>query len=1077
MVSAYPRHPSLHGGELIFTAEDDLWSVPADGGPARRLTYSRGSSTQPAISPDGTRVAFIGTDEGPSEVYVMDAAGGAPRRLTHQGGVVSSVAWSADGSAIRYGTNHGTMDARERELWEVPADGGAPTRTEWGRGGMLREAEDGTLLLYRGDPRRGPAYWKRYRGGTVGQIWIRRPGAESFHRMGSIEGNPESPCLVGDRLFFITDAEGHGNVYSCLLDGSDLKRHSDHEGHYARNLSTDGERLTYSAGGELYVLDPSEDQPRRVDVDVPVTETRKARRFTDPAEYFQHLALSHDGKRLAMVTRGKLFAFHPFDGPVVQWGERDGTAYRLPTWLGDTGRLLALGSDRHAEEYLVRFEADGTAEKLECATDLGRVIELVSFPKGDKAVALNNRTEVYLLDLSGETVHARLIADSDTRAMEDLAVSPDGKWVSYAKGLPSHDGEYGSVLNYTALYLYDVENGTEHQAAEHVLGESGPEFDPKGRFLHYFADREYEPTYDTLDFALHFPEGRRPYTAVLATDTAAPYVPSGEEPDAEGAESKEGKDKEDETADVHIDLDGLTRRSVPSPAGPGVYQKIVSGKDKLFVLKRSHGHRASGSGDGTLLSIDLTTGKKETFAEKVDTVWASADRSTLAYRSGDGFRVVKADAKLPEESEPGRESGWLDLSRLQLSVVPSAEWPQMFAEAWRLERDHFWQDATGGVDWDSVFDRYAPLAERVGSRGEFSDLVWELQGELGTSHAYEMFGDYNHQTEYPVGALAADFSFRDGGWHIERIVQGDTWNPAATSPLNRPGVNVEPGDKVLAVNGQALDADTPPESLLVNQAGREVQLTVQRGSGEPRSVAVRPMGDSQPAYYRDWVESRRRIVHEATGGRVGYIHIPDMGPRGFGEFYRSFQAEASRHGLVVDMRCNGGGHVSQLLWDRLQPVPQGSMAFRNGLPGQLHGLRRRGPLVGVIDERAGSDGDLGPHTFRERGMGTLVGTRTWGGVVGINPRFALADGTIVTQPEAACHVDGVGFGLENYGVDPDIEVPMTPDDFAAGRDPQLERAIEVVLKDIEEKGYYTPDLQEPKSVAPPALPPRDNGTR
>jgi tricorn protease len=450
----------------------------------------------------------------------------------------------------------------------------------------------------------------------------------------------------------------------------------------------------------------------------------------------------------------------------------------------------------------------------------------------------------------------------------------------------------------------------------------------------------------------------------------------------------------------------------------------------------------------------------------------------MVIRSGSRLRVCKAGGKPQDENDPSpsRKSGWIDLSRVRVPVNPGIEWRQMFREAWRLQRDHFWNAEMSGVDWLQVYDSYSPLVERVASRSEFSDLVWEMQGELGTSHCYEIGGDYRPAPAYGMGSLGADFAYdpESAAWRVAHIVQGDAWDENSGSPLAKAGLNVQVGDRLLSVNGQKLSQSLSPGVALVDQPGREVTLVFSRdGEEKPRPVTVRTLPSDTPARYREWVEKNRRYVHAATGGKVGYIHIPDMGPSGYSEFHRGFLAEIDRPGLIVDLRYNSGGEVSPLLleklarkrigydksrWDKvLHPYPPESVL---------------GPMVALTNEWAGSDGDIFSHGFKMMKLGPLLGKRTWGGVIGFWPRQHLVDGALITQPESSFWFKDAGWGVENYGVDPDIEVDNTPQDDVRGVDAQLDRSIEEVLKLMAANPPELPQLEQVPSRAMPKLPQR-----
>ncbi|HEU5368093.1 MAG TPA: PDZ domain-containing protein, partial [Ktedonobacterales bacterium] len=465
---------------------------------------------------------------------------------------------------------------------------------------------------------------------------------------------------------------------------------------------------------------------------------------------------------------------------------------------------------------------------------------------------------------------------------------------------------------------------------------------------------------------------------------------------------------------------------------------------------------------------DFERRKQEHLADEIGDFHVTADGKTLLYYSNDKLRVLKAGEKPPElqgpeRDKPGRESGWLDLGRVKVSIRPGAEWRQMFGEAWRLQREQFWVADHAGVDWQAVRQRYEPLVERITSRGELSDLFWEMQGELGSSHAYEFGGEYRPHPEYRQGFLGVDWRFDadEGVYRIAYLVRGDPWDAKNTSPLLAPGVNANVGDAVLAINGQRLAPERGPQQLLVNQAETEVQVLLQPAGGEPRSVTVRALADENGARYRDWLEANRRLVHEQTQGRVGYVHIPDMWADGFAEFHRYYLTEYDHQALIVDVRWNGGGAVSGLILEKLARPRLGYDFQRWAPPNPYIYHSPRGKLVAITDENAGSDGDIFSHSFKMMGLGPLIGKRTWGGVIGISPYLPLVDGTITTQPEFSFWFNDVGWGVENYGTDPTIDVDYTPQDYARGFDAQLARGVAEALRLVEEYPAATPTPDKP----------------
>jgi len=1112
----YYRNPTIHGDNVVFVCEDDLWIVPTGGGRAERLTAGVAEAGSPRYSPDGTRLAFTGREEGPTEVYVMAAGGGEATRLTYQGAGCTTVAWTPAG-AIAYATDDAQPFRRQTVLYTVspdPRPGDLPAPLPHGPATAIAYAHDGPGVVL-GRNTGDPARWKRYRGGTAGDLWADAAGSGAFRRLIRLDGNLASPCWIGGRVYFLSDHEGVGNVYSCTAEGEDLRRHSDHQEFYARNLAGDGTRLVYHAGADLYLLDPTTDQGERLAVSFTGSRTQRARKFVSAADYLDAYALDRAGARVALTTRGKAFGMGAFVGPVAQYGEADGVRYRLTRYL-DAGdgqgqdhnqgqsqegwsgpqRLVAV-SDAGNHEALEVFAADGSVppRRLD-GVDIGRPIELEAAPNGSQVALTNHRNELLLVDVEAGT--GRVLDRSPYGRIDGIAWSPDGRWLAYG---------FRKTRLTTAIRLCETESGATHTVTRPVLRDALPSFDPEGKYLYFLGRRVFDPVQDNLQFAeFSFPRGMRPYAVTLRADLRSPFMPEPKAPRSEEAEARAQADDEERAprataTPLTIDLEGIERRVVAFPVPEGRYSRVLGIKGKaLFVSEPIEGSLDEDWADptppatGALEVYDFDTQKHEPLIGGVGDVRLSPDARTLIYRAGNRLRVLPAGHKPPEpegsdgngsgagggggdKDKPGRASGWLDLDleRVRVSVRPVSEWRQMVGEAWRLQRDQFWAADMSGIDWQGVYDRYLPLTERLTTRAELSDLLWELQGELGTSHAYEIGGEYRKGPAYDQGYLGVDWAYDEATrtYRVASIVEGDPANAAETSPLNAPGVNVRPGDRVLAVDGQAVRPDRSPARLLVNKAGQDVALTVANGDGgNARVVAVKALRSERDARYREWVETNRRRVRAETAGRVGYIHIPDMGPAGFAEFHRSYLSEYDCEGLIVDVRWNGGGFVSALLLEKLARRRLGYDLPRWGAPVPYPYEAPRGPLVMLTDEHAGSDGDIVSHSFKLMGLGPLIGKRTWGGVIGIEFNQLLVDNTLTTQPEYSFYFDDVGWGVENYGTDPDIEVEIAPQDHAAGRDPQLDRAIAEARQMLETRPAHAPQPPPRPRLVPPPLPPR-----
>ncbi|MFN3566226.1 MAG: S41 family peptidase, partial [Burkholderiaceae bacterium] len=876
-----------------------------------------------------------------------------------------------------------------------------------------------------------------------------------------LAGNLTSPMWLGDRIYFLSDAEGVGNLYSCLPDGADVRRHTDHDDFYARHAASDGRRIVYQCGAAIWLFDPATDRSERLDIDVPAHRTQAARRFVAAADFLAGFKVHPAGHSLAIETRGKLFSFALWEGAVRRHGAAEVGRYRLGQWLGDGATLVAV-SDAGGEERIEVFEGDGSRT---LPWDIGRVIALAAAPRGRRIALSNHRNEVLIGDLDSGDL--KLLDRSDAGRTEELAWSPDGQWLAYP---------FWTGLRHCAIKLAEVASLRTTLVTHPEFRDWSPAFDPDGKYLYFLSVRTFDPVYDAVQFELSFPRAARPYLVALRADAPPPF-----EPEPKGMKRGEpSRPKAEAPIELRVDLDGIARRVAAFPVPEGRYGQIAGASGRalwtVFPIAGAHGRGGHKDTPGRVEAFDFETMKTETLAERADRFELAADCATLVVRDGKRLRALDAtkkadDGKPPREDEYSRATGFIDLSRVRVEVEPRAEWRQMLREVWRLQRDQFWVEDMSGVDWPAVYRLYEPLLARVATRAELSDLIWEMQGELGTSHAYESGGDHRKPPQVALGFLAADLRpTADGaGYEIAQIVCGDPWEANADSPLNAVGVLAQPGERVVAVNGVAVTRETPPQALLVNQAGMKAELTLESAQGR-RTVLVKLLADEVPARYRAWVERNRAWVHERSGGRVGYLHLPDMQSAGFAEFHRYFGAECDRDALIVDVRYNRGGHVSQLLLEKVARKRIGYDLQRWGQPTPYPIESPAGSVVALTNEHAGSDGDIFSHCFKLMKIGPLIGKRTWGGVIGIWPRHPLADGTETTQPEFSFWFQDVGWSVENHGTDPDIDVDNAPQDAVAGRDRQLEKALEVALQLA--ANAQRPVFGARPTLARPPLPPR-----
>ncbi|MGW3359633.1 S41 family peptidase [Streptomyces bungoensis] len=1055
--SGYLRFPSLHGDLVTFTAEDDVWLAPLDGGRAWRVSADNVPVNHPRISPDGTTVAWTSTRDGAPEAHIAPVAGGPAKRLTYWGSWKTQVrGWTPDGEVLAVST-HGQATLRRTWARAVPLDGGPAAILPYGPVGDVAHGPHTVLLS--APMGREAAWWKRYRGGTAGKLWIDRGGDGEFTRLHEeLDGNLEYPLWAGDRVAFLSDHEGTGALYSSLADGTDLRRHTPLDGFYARHASSDGTRVVYASAGELWLLDDLQGaEPRRLDVRLGGSRADLQPFAVNAARWFGSAAPDHTARGSAVAVRGAVHWVTHRSGPARALAAEPGVRARLPrTFRTEGEEWVVWVTDAEGEDALefapATGAAPGTTPRRLAAGQLGRVLELAMAPDGSRAAVASHDGRLLLVER--ETGELREVTRSEHGDVSDLAFSPDSGWLAWSHPGPSPLAQL-RIANTTDL--------TVTEATPLRFRDYAPAFTLDGRHLAFLSSRSFDPVYDEHVFDLAFVEGVRPYLITLAATTPSPFGPQRHgrpfgTPDKEETPDSEG------TPATRIDLDGLADRIVPFPVEAARYTNLRAAKDGVLwlrhpvrgVLGASRATPDAPDPKTALERYDLVQQRLEHLAADADRFRVSGDGKRVLLWSDGRLRVVPADRRASDD-EDSDSNVPVDLGRVRQTVDPVAEWRQMFDETGRIMRDNFWRADMGGVDWDGVLDRYRPLLDRLATHDDLVDLLWEVHGELGTSHAYVTprggFGGGERQ-----GLLGADLSrHEDGTWRIDRILPSETSDPDARSPLAAPGVAVRPGDAIVAVAGRPVDPVTGPGPLLVGTAGKPVELTVSpAGGGDPRHAVVVPLADEEPLRYHDWVAGRRAHVHEKSGGRLGYLHVPDMQAPGWAQIHRDLRVEVAREGLVVDVRENRGGHTSQLVVEKLARRIVGWDLPRGMQPESYPRDAPRGPVVAVANEFSGSDGDIVNAAIRALGIGPVVGTRTWGGVIGIDSRYRLVDGTLITQPKYAFWLEGAGWGVENHGVDPDVEVVQRPQDWAAGRDVQLDEAIRMALEALAATPARTP---------------------
>ena len=1068
VAQAYQRFPHLSGDLVCFVAQDDVWTAPLSGGRASRLTREGAAVRNPRFSPDGRRVAYTSARSGAVEVYVADLDGDTTQ-LTHWGTDLTFVeGWLADGRVL-VASGARQPFVRRLRLFAVDLDG-VWEELPYGVASALALGPNGAAVTT--PNARDHAMWKRYRGGTASQLWLRPEGADDWQRLlPEVEAGIYNPSWVGDRLVFVSDLDAslaeapdaQAQLYSVDAAGGDLQRHTHHgtaDG-YVRNPTTDGSRVVYHARGRLYLLESLGATPQRLEIDAPVSLSAVD---VLPSQRLLEVIPDHGGDLSVVEWYGGIHALTHRAGPARAIAADSGVRARLPRVLGRTG-LVAYATDVADEECIEISALDGSAKPRRIGRGkVGRPLSMQSSPAGDLLGLVTHDGRICTLDVGSGRL--KELGRSPYGEATDLAFSPDGRYLVWVQ----------PVANYTTQLMCVDLKARRSVAVELTSGkfaDSSPSFTRDGKHLVWLSARTFDPRYSEVGFDLSFTSTMRPYLAPLAAADAAPFGPSADgwriselqaEADGEAAEDAEPKPKT-ATPASELDAEGFEERIVPFPVPSGRYAQLAAVKDGVVWRRvvaddgELHATRAGVEGEAPKDVLERFSFETRSVTElgSADSFHVTGDGERLLVRSDDAVAVVPATAKV-DDDDPARVK--VDLSRLRRRVNPRETWRQMFDENGRLMRDHFWREDMDGVDWAGVLERYRPLVDLVASHDDLVDVLWETVGELNTSHAYVTPPPGAGKPKQ--GLLGADLARTNAGeWEIVRILPGESSDPTARSPLRAAGVGAAVGDVVVAVDGVRVGTEGPGP-LLVGSAGKVVELSLRRGE-VTRRVAVVPLADEEPLRYQAWVASRAAYVARRSDGRLGYLHVPDMMAKGWAQFHRDLGLAMQREGVVADMRYNRGGHTSELIIEKLRATIVGHGPARHGTTESYPTSGRRGPVIFVANQFAGSDGDMVNAAAQELGLGPVVGQRTWGGVIGIDGRFDLVDGTGVTQPRYAFHFNQHGWGIENHGVDPDIEYVMAPSDWADedARDPQLDLAIDEALA----------RLAEAPAAQPPTLPP------
>jgi len=1083
--AAMLRYPDVSAKHIVFGYADDLWVVPKDGGQAVPLASPPGQETFPRFSPDGSTIAFVGNYEGNRDLYTIPVQGGVPVRVTHHPATETLCDWTPDGDLLYYSNAFAGL-RRQMQLLTVPATGGLPTRLPppYGANGAI--SPDGKWLAYTPHTRDSRT-WKRYRGGMATDIWLLNLDDRTSKKITDWEGTDSLPMWHGDDLYYLSDAgddhrlniwaydtKREGRTQITQFDEYDVKWPSIGPG------GAGGGEIVFQNGPDLHLLDLATRQVRSIPVTIPGDRPTIRPRDVDAGETLRGWDVSSTGKRAVLEARGDLWTVPAEKGSPRNLTRSSSTAERSPAWSPD-GRWIAYFCDKTGEYELYITQSDGKGETKQLTTDGQAFRFSATWSPDSKYIVFDDKTgSLYLHTV--ETGETKLIDKEPWAGRSRVSWSHDSLWIAYTKG---GDNRLSSI------WLYKTDTGEKHRVTSDMFEDTWPTFDRKGDYLFFASNRDFSsPVYEDIGSTFVYTNTDVLVAVPLRDEVGSPWAPKSDEEtwgdeakeedkddngdkanddasaddgdeaeDDEGdAEDDKGDDEEDDDKDqekkpVVIELDGFEHRALQVPVKRGAFYNLaVSDKGKLIYTRGP----ARGTDDKPSIKIfDLEDDKKEekTVLDDVQGFRISADGKKLLVRQDKKMAIV--DAKAGQKLDKP-----MSLSGMTARIDPREEWRQVFTDAWRIQRDFFYDPNMHGVDWPAVRERYGAMLDDCVSRSDVSFVIGEMIAELNVGHAYVMgSGDTEDEPEVAVGMLGADYELNDGAYRIIRIYEGAVWDLDGRGPLSMPGVDVKEGDYLLAVNGVPLDASKDPWAAFQGLAGKVVTLTVSDKPAmddEARDVVVETLRDEATLRYRAWIERNRRHVEEKTGAKVGYIYVPNTSIDGQNDLIRQFYGQTDKGALIIDERWNGGGQIPTRFIELLNRPVTNYWARRDGRDATTPGDAHIGPKCMLINGLAGSGGDCFPYYFRQARLGKLIGMRTWGGLVGLSGNPGLIDGAYVSVPTFAFYETDGTWGVEGHGVDPDIEVVDDPALMVDGGDPQLDAAIEHMLAELERNPYVAP---------------------
>jgi len=1041
------QYPAVSQSRIVFSYAGDLWVVPKEGGTAHRLSSPRGQSLYPHFSLDGSQIAYSANYDGSMEVYVIPSMGGMPTRVTCHGMGSRVVDWYPDGSMLLFASSMNSGRQRYDQFYSVSPKGGLPEQLPVPYGEMASLSPDGKKIAYT-PMTQAFRTWKRYRGGWAADIYVFDLEKKTAENVTNNPANDEFPMWHGNMLYFLSDRgpKDRSNIWSYNFDTKETKqltKFTDFDVHWPSIGPSD---IVFEAGGRLYRLSLADGAASEVPVTVVTDEIAMLPHTKNVGKLIQNLSIAPDGRRVLVEARGEIFSLPAENGPVINLSRTPGIAERYPARSPD-GKYAAYWSDKSGEYELTFLDLTkpGPEKKL-TSYGPGYRYHLYWSPNSKMIAFIDKAMKILIYDVDKDKtvqVDKQLFYYEGNLEAFGVSWSPDSRYLVYARDTENRNA---------AICLFDAKEGKTTQVTSGYYTDTQPSFDPDGKYLYFLTNRTFNPLYSDVDNTWIYPNTTTIAVATLTPDIPSPLAPKDDttsvKKEDKEAKKDEAKDKKDEKEkekekpqETKITFAGFEQRVVMLPPAAGNFAGIQAISGKLIF------HRTPNAGAADkkkpLMYYELDKREEKTIVDDADMFSVSADGKKVLVGKSGSYSIVdvgenqKLDKKMPT-------------GQMEMTVDPRAEWKQIFSDVWRFERDFFYDPNMHGVDWSEMRSRYGKLLENAVTRWDVNYVIGELIAELNASHTYRGGGDEETAETRGFGYLGVDWELANGAYRIKKIINGAPWDTEVRSPLAQPGINMKEGEYILAVNGIPLDVTKAPWAAFFGLADKTVELTV---NSRPtldgvRKVVVQTLSDETRLRNLAWIESNRRRVEDATGGRIGYVYVPSTGVDGQTELVRQFAAQFNKDGLIIDERFNSGGQIPDRFIELLNRKPLAFWAVRDGKNWQWPPQANFGPKVMLINGWSGSGGDAFPDYFRKAELGPLIGTRTWGGLIGISGAPELVDGGNVTVPTfRQYNPDGTWF-KEGHGVDPDISIADDPAQLAKGVDPQLEAGIQEVMKEL-----------------------------